>query len=257
MAERLIVTTSACDFTVITPTWNRLDVLEEFFPALIERTPWDQGELIVVDQGSEHEVLDFVMTQVHGLPQFRLLRNRENLGVSRAQNMGLRVSCGNMLICLDSDHEVPEGWVDELSYLLRFPRAGCVSIPSEETLASGTVDDEETAAGNGVTVRLTRGNVNVGALECFLRGTFRKIGYFSEEYGIYGEEDADFGARIACLGLLNLYSKDLRCRSIGEAAECDDSWKSEGADARHRLVAQRIAEYSSGARSLYVDWQGP
>jgi len=34
------------------------------------------------------------------------------------------------------------------------------------------------------------------------------LGYWSEEYGLYGEEDADYGARISFSKLLNVYMAD-------------------------------------------------
>jgi len=245
------------EFSVITPTWNRLSVLEEFFPALLENTPWEDGELIVIEQGSEPETRAYVHHQSSKVPRYVIVENDRNVGIPRAWNLGLRIASGKLLICLGSDHEVQSGWIDELLYVLQFPSAGCAAIPSDALIDAGFVG-EKTVGDNEIVVRPSLHNSNVGAMMAFLRGTFRKLGYFNEEYGLYGEEDADWGARIAVLGLLNLYSARMTCRSIATQETKDErEWKNSGMAERIRTRTKRVWEYTSGCRGVYLPWPGP
>ena len=241
------------EFSIITPVWDRLNTIKPFFSSLLENTDWSRAELIVVDQGSRPFITNYVIDAIRTLPQFRLIRNRTNVGVPRAWNLGLRVSEGNIVICISSDLIIPRGWLDELRRVLMFPKAGCVSISSQDVIDKGLCLQEVVQGGNGIRVRRAIGNT--GEMMCFTRGTQKRLGYFNEEYGLYGEEDADWGLRIGALGLLNLYSADMLIERVHVEDEAEhDSVKGDEDGSRRRLILKRYAEYQTG-RSAYVPYK--
>ena len=242
------------EFSVITLTWNRPETLRKSLPALVDRTPWDKGELILIEQGSTDETWKYIRSKIFGVPQVKILRNRENVGIPRGWNLGLRIAEGSMLVCIGSDFIVPEGWISELRQLLSFPKAGCVSIPSDELLERKDLcSDEVTVAENGIRARMALGNT--GVMMCFTRETHLRLGYFNEEYGFYGEEDADWGARVSLSGLLNLYSADMKATGVApDDNVATNSVKAEGLERRRRLIVERITEYSVGQRSCYIGY---
>src|SRR5207247_2618503 len=60
---------------------------------------------------------------------------------------------------------------------------------------------------NGITLRVKQGTLG-GACILIPKRTERLLGCWCEDYGLYGEEDADYGMRIGLAGLINAYMED-------------------------------------------------
>jgi GT2 family glycosyltransferase len=163
-----------------------------------------------------------------------------------------------------------QGWLSEMTRTVEaFPRIGALAYNFEPTsYPARTV--------NGFTVRIKeRGNLG-GACILIPKRTERVLGCWSEEYGLYGEEDADYGHRILLAGLLNVYMEDEDAGfhlPAGKAARIDHTtWQAadgreevESAEYRTWKDAQRkhnvesglfprnLAAYSNGTKPLYID----
>ncbi len=59
----------------------------------------------------------------------------------------------------------------------------------------------------GLPIRPKMGNLN-GACTLIPKRTHQMLGFWCEDYGLYGEEDADYGLRIQLQGLQNAYMED-------------------------------------------------
>jgi len=78
-------------------------------------------EIIVVDNASGDDSVALLSTR----PGIRLIENRENLGLSRAVNQGLRAAGGEFLLVLNPDILVKPGSLDALAdFLEAHPQAG-------------------------------------------------------------------------------------------------------------------------------------
>jgi glycosyltransferase involved in cell wall biosynthesis len=84
-------------FSVVVPTYNRLDLLEEALASVWAQT-WTDFEVIVVDDGST----DGTSEWLQGQPRVKLLR-QANCGHGAARNRAAREAKGEYLACLDSD----------------------------------------------------------------------------------------------------------------------------------------------------------
>ena len=72
-------------------------------------------EVVVVDNASADASADMVRAE---FPEARLIRNRENVGFSRANNQGLREAAGAYVLILNSDAELAPGALPALVALL-------------------------------------------------------------------------------------------------------------------------------------------
>ena len=84
-------------FSVIIPTFNRLELLKAALRSVQEQTVPD-FEVIVVDDGSTDGTTEWARTQ----SGVRVMR-QDNAGPSAARNLGARHATGNYLAFLDSD----------------------------------------------------------------------------------------------------------------------------------------------------------
>jgi glycosyltransferase involved in cell wall biosynthesis len=84
-------------FSIVIPTYNRLDLLKEALASVWAQTFTDY-ELIVVDDGSTDGTAEWLQ----GQPRVRMLR-QPNRGPGEARNLGARDAKGEYLACLDSD----------------------------------------------------------------------------------------------------------------------------------------------------------
>ncbi len=84
--------------SVIVPTYNRADRLEETLRSIISQT-YKDFELIVVDDGST----DNTPKVMQSFPGAQYLAMEKNSGVSKARNLGLACAKGQFICFLDSD----------------------------------------------------------------------------------------------------------------------------------------------------------
>jgi len=87
--------------SVILPTYNRLRFLPAAVNSVLAQT-LDSWELIIVDDGSERETLDYLQT-LERLPRVRLIRLAHTGNPGAARNAALRVASGKYVAFLDSD----------------------------------------------------------------------------------------------------------------------------------------------------------
>jgi glycosyltransferase involved in cell wall biosynthesis len=84
--------------SVVIPTYNRLSQVEEAIESVLNQTYRD-FELWVVDDGSK----DGTGEALRGYGDSLKYISQENMGVSAARNLGLRISGGKYIAFLDSD----------------------------------------------------------------------------------------------------------------------------------------------------------
>lgn len=95
-------------FTVVTPVFNRQDVLPRAI-ASIEKQKCRDFEYIIVNDGSEENLDDIVFPFMNnaGIPIMYI--KKSNGGVHTARNAGIKHARGHLITWLDSDDEfLPE-----------------------------------------------------------------------------------------------------------------------------------------------------
>jgi GT2 family glycosyltransferase len=112
------------DLSVIIVTWNSENHIEACLASIAREKSTLTMEVIVVDNGSGDNTMEII--QRH-FPWVRLLKNKGNLGFTRACNAGLRAAQGKHLLLLNPDTVVMPGSLQGMmDYLEETPRAGAV-----------------------------------------------------------------------------------------------------------------------------------
>ena len=105
--------------SVIIPTYNRADFLEEAIESVLSQD-YKDFELIVIDDGSTDETRDIIKAY----PGSVVYIYQDNRGVSYARNRGIKKSSGEYIAFLDSDDKwLPKKLSSQMDFLERNPHA--------------------------------------------------------------------------------------------------------------------------------------
>ena len=97
--------------SIIIPVFNQVDYTRQCLAALIEHTPSELYEVIIVDNGSTDGTGNFLAT-LEG--DVKLITNAQNRGFSKACNQGAQAAAGAYLVFLNNDTVPHEHWLTEL-----------------------------------------------------------------------------------------------------------------------------------------------
>lgn len=178
--------------------------------------------LIIVDDGSQQETKEFLISISQKSSNILLIRNEEGHGYTVAVNMGIRNSTAQYVVLLNSDAEVTSGWLKKLLSAFEEdekmgvvgPISNIASWQSVPRVMGMDGDWFHNELPNGVSLEKFSGLINkyirhelidVPLLNGFCmmvkRGVFDKIGVFDEKSFPkgYGEEN-DFNIRVGKAG---------------------------------------------------------
>lgn len=112
------------DISVVILNWNDLENLVGCVESLSDCAKERTMQIIVVDNASTDGSADAVASR---FPEVKLIRNRENLGFPKGNNIGIRASKGKYIYLLNSDIEVLDGCIDALAdYMDVHPDIGMI-----------------------------------------------------------------------------------------------------------------------------------
>ena len=200
-------------------------LLRRLLRGLGERTDYPRFELIVVDNGSGDDSLDFIRRVEAPFP-ILIVSNPHNESFSDACNQGAELASGDLLLFLNNDLEPFEpGWLRELVACLRTSGAGaaastliCLDEEHEASFPSG-YGIQHRGLGfreeDGMLVPALQGweadpldeelgrdvECQAVAAACILvsREAFDRVGGFSHGY-VYGAEDIDLSLKLRAAG---------------------------------------------------------
>ena len=89
--------------SIITPLYNRVDLIRETLRSVMRQT-YEHWELLIVDDGSTDGSYEYVTNQANHEPKIRVFqRDRNPKGAPTCRNIGLQKATGQYVIFLDSD----------------------------------------------------------------------------------------------------------------------------------------------------------
>jgi GT2 family glycosyltransferase len=206
---------------ITVPTCNRLEFTKRTLSAVKKhtRTP---HVLTVVDNGSTDGTPEFLVQLARDGLIDNLILFRRNMGVACAANMGFDVGMKPLYLKLDNDMEVvrPDWlaplvglWCDTPEVSLIGPRLPGSGHPFETVTLPG-----------GARVLRALSNLS-GAALLVSADVCGKLGYFCEDYGLYGEEDADYSHRAKEAGyLLTAFDAAGVVRHLGEVSRAQPGY---------------------------------
>jgi O-antigen biosynthesis protein len=217
------------DLSIIIVNYNVKEFLQNLIHSIHKAAKNLTYEIIVVDNASDDGSVEFIREK---FPEINLIANNENLGFSKANNIGLTVSKGKYLLLLNPDTLVRE---DTFTTMINFFEnnpdaglAGCKILNPDGTLQLAcrrsfpgpwTSFCKVTGLSNLFPKSKIFARYNLsyldenqtyevdaisGSFMMFPRKVYEKIGGLDEQFFMYGE-DLDFCYRIQKAGFKVFY----------------------------------------------------
>jgi GT2 family glycosyltransferase len=184
--------THSCRATIIIPAYNRCgDVCALLDSLQTDTLDRRNVEVIVVDDHSTDKTVQTVSSRY---PEVRLMVNDINSGPAYSRNVASRAARGRMLIYLDSDGVVKEGWLEQM---LSHDHPNTILLGNAMDYEGGRVQSlPRRATFIGKSLQCSPNRANTGP-SCNLgvpRECFRALDGFDEDIPYYFE-DSDFCIR--------------------------------------------------------------
>lgn len=192
--------TAPVDCEIIVVTYNQLEYTRLCLESFIRHTR-AAYRLIIVDNASEAEVVDYLRVFQAAHPQVELILNSHNAGWVSAVNQGVQRSVAPTVCWMNNDTVVTEGWLTAmLEVAAAHPEIGLLN-PSwsvgRETLPAFLT---RTANLNGSPGRYQEIGECNGACLLVTRQVLDRLGRLDEVYETGGFDDSDFSRRATKAG---------------------------------------------------------
>ncbi len=190
--------------SIVIPNWNGRDLLEKYLPCLEAAAAKHPGsEIIVVDNASGDGSAEFLRRH---FPAVRVLVQERNLGFGGGSNAGIRAARNDIVVLLNSDMRVEEGFLAPL--IEHFSKPDVFAVTCQIFFADVHRRREESGLTQATWVRgrlLVRHRIDDlirSAFPCFYPGggssafhrrKFLELGGFDEVFKPFYFEDTDLG----------------------------------------------------------------
>ncbi|MDB5106392.1 MAG: hypothetical protein JWP91_4081 [Fibrobacteres bacterium] len=219
-------------------------------------------ELILVDNGSK----DGTEAYFRSIPGAKVIRNPENLGVSKGWNQGMRIADGEYILILNNDIIVGPDWLENMVRLAESdPSIGLVGPRSNYIAGPQVVADVPYKAEGDIQpfIRKWQEEHSLAAAEfgfikgfCHLipRRVFAKVGFYDERFGKGNFEDDDYCLRVRYHGFRALFAHDVFIHHYGSV-----SFNQESVDWRALMIEnqkkyeQKWAKGAAAVNDTVVD----
>lgn len=191
---------------LVSATFNRINDTLQALPNIKKTASADiPFMLTVVDNGSTDGSVNALKSLYKEGIIDNLILLPENVGVSKAQNLGWKLFESQAEIFGKVDNDViftKDNWLNPLIEVIdNAPEVGAIGYNCEAKNTYAIVQSGE------VSYRFKGGNVG-GACFFVTPQAHTQLGYWCEDFDKYGEEDADMGVRVMMSGLKNAYMND-------------------------------------------------
>lgn len=186
-------------------------------------------EVFVVDNASDATTIKLLKEAQVQYPPVHFVLNERNLGYAAGNNIGIRMSTGDVVILLNSDTVVPVGMIDRLT--AHFTDSQKIGMVGPVTNAAGneqsiftTAGTVEEKIGQGLRYANSGGNelLNTYRMDfhcvAISRQAITEIGLLDEEFGRGYYEDFDYSLRVKQAGLDLKVAEDVFIYHRGSAS---------------------------------------
>ncbi len=224
-------------------TYNRAEMVDRALTHCMDNAGDKWDELIWVDNGSSFKDWSYLNAVLD--PDISI-RNKTNLGVAKGYNRGLGLATKDYIVLTGCDMLLPDNWLATFKrYVTEIPQTGVACIYSKP-LSECPDRMRKSYAGvwsydsfNGLPI------AHAMPIErrIFRRSLLSEIGYFPEDFGLYGYDDVawSFRAEKVCdqMGLLYYVIPDMQSIHLGTEGASEYDGKE---DAEYHRMKRKEAD---------------
>jgi len=237
--------------------------------SILANTPGGEYEVIVVDNGSTDDTSEYLLQVSARHPQVRVIRNDRNRGFAPANNQGLAAATGDLLILLNDDTVVPDGWLEGIRSHLLEDSIGLIGPVTNRAGNESEIPASYRTYGELLQFARARRAAHRGetrdvpmlTMFCMAmrRDAYERIGPLDERFEIGMFEDDDYairahraGYRVACAE--DVFVHHFGATSIGRLAS-DGQFGSLFDANRRRFEEKWSVTWSTHGRRANPDYQ--
>lgn len=171
-------------------TYNRAEIVERAFHHNLKNAGDLFDELIWVDNGSQEQT-DILKDYANVI-----ILNTTNLGVAKGYNRAMAMATGDYIVITGCDMLMPDNWLKTFrTYVETIPETVCACMYTNKP---EEVADRYMYAGRLETHKSGLSYIQAMPMDrrIFKRSLLKEVGYFREDFGLYGWEDVEWGARV-------------------------------------------------------------
>lgn len=237
--------------SVVVLTYNNLDLTKACLDSLIRWSDYPNLEILVVDNASTDGSPDYLREFESKYSHVRLLLNKENLGFSAGNNVGLKAATGDYLVMLNNDTVVTPGWLlTMLRHLQSDPSVGLIGPVTNNIGNEAKIDIHYKLPAEMLPLAMDYTTRHMGrhfpirtaAFFCVMmyRKVFEQVGLLDESFGRGFFEDDDYCRRVEAEGLRVACAEDVYVHHHLSASF--DKLKSQ---VRQKLFEENMAIYEA------------
>jgi len=215
--------------SVVIVTYGGLELTKACLDSLLECETWPRLDLVAVDNASTDGTPEYLAEVARRDSRVRGVFNRENRGFAAANNQGIAVAAGEIVVLLNNDTVVPPGLMGRLAGHLRRDATIGLLCPTtnfcgnEARVEPDYADLADLPVYAARRAREHRGRVfdiGVAAMYCVAarRAVLDEVGPLDEAYGVGMFEDDDFAVRMRAKGYRVACAEDAYVHHVGQGA---------------------------------------
>lgn len=221
--QRMVNATSEPKVSLVIPTRDRVDLLKMCVQSILEKTDYDNYEIIVVDNQSVDPATHDYFDEIRRNPKVRIIEYDEPFNYSLMNNVAVASTNGEIVGLINNDIEVIEGcWLREMVSQAMRPEIGAVGAmlyyPNDTIQHAGVVlgiggvaNHAYVGKPRGYSGQMSRAlliqNLSAVTAACLLirRETFDLVGGLDARLQV-AFNDVDFCLRVREQGYRNLWT---------------------------------------------------
>ncbi|MCX8092677.1 MAG: glycosyltransferase family 2 protein [Candidatus Goldbacteria bacterium] len=180
--------------SIIIPVHNQVEYTRLCIESIIKNSNDTDYEIIVINNGST-DATEHYLKEVN----VKVIYNKENIGVAKAWNQGIKISNGSYIFIINNDIVVCKNWIRNLiEFYENNPNTGIVSPAIRE----GKLNYDFEMYSSKFINKMKKIKEE-GIFACCMvikKDRFEKVGLFSEEFEIGIGEDTDFYLKLKNFG---------------------------------------------------------
>ena len=223
------VTSDNCKrVSIIIVTFNNLVITKLCLSSLLANTDYPDYEVIVVDNASDEDTVSYLkkVSRLHS--NVKVIFNACNLGFAPANNQGLKVASGEILVLLNNDTIVPSRWLASLVNHLEDQSIGLLGPVTNRIGNEAEIETSYRTYGEmmefarNYTLRHSGETFEIPMLcmFCFAmrRDVYERLGQIDEQYEIGMLEDDDYSMRARRANYRVVCTEDVFVHHFGQAS---------------------------------------